>query len=138
MKKYRVVVNSKIFKVEVKESYSTLQVKVNDKLFDIKVEEIIDSKLYKQDIHPVVHEQSIKDLEEVTSSETKILAPMAGTIQKIFVKPGDNINSGDTVLILEAMKMENEITSHISGSVKNILVTEGKNVMSKEILIEFE
>jgi biotin carboxyl carrier protein len=138
MKKYRVVVNSKIFKVEIKESYSNLQVKVNDKIFDIKVDEIIDSKLYKQDIIPSVNQQSIKDLVEIPADDYKILSPMAGTVQKIFVKPGDNVNSGDIVLMLEAMKMENEITSHITGKVKNVLITEGKNVSSKEVLIEFE
>lgn len=138
MKKYRVVVNSKIFKAEVKESYTNLQVKINDKLFDIKCDEIIDSKLYKQDIVPSVKEQSIKDLEELPTDDNKILSPMAGTIQKILVKPGDNVNSGDIVLILEAMKMENEISSHITGKIKNILVTEGKNVSSKEVLLEFE
>lgn len=55
-------------------------------------------------------------------------APMPGNIFKILVKPGDVVSKGQNVLVLEAMKMENNITSDYAGKVKRILTQEGKSV----------
>ena len=65
-------------------------------------------------------------------------APMPGNIFKILVKPGDVVSKGQNVLVLEAMKMENNITSDYAGKVKRILVQEGKAVTAGAKLIEIE
>ena len=65
-------------------------------------------------------------------------APMPGSIFKILVKPGDTVQKGQNVLVLEAMKMENNITSDYTGTVKRILVKEGKTVTAGTKLIEIE
>lgn len=59
---------------------------------------------------------------------TVIKSPMPGLVLKILKKPGDNITKGETVMILEAMKMENEIKSSKDGIISEILVSEGKPV----------
>ena len=65
-------------------------------------------------------------------------APMPGNIFKILVKPGDVVSTGQTLLVLEAMKMENNITSDYAGKVKRILTQEGKSVTAGAKLIEIE
>ena len=53
---------------------------------------------------------------------------MPGMIIKIKKKAGEKVNSGESILILEAMKMENDIRSPISGIIENIKINEGKTV----------
>ena len=65
-------------------------------------------------------------------------APMGGTVMSIKVKPGDTIKPGDTVLVYEAMKMENDLATEIGGVVKRILINEGDVMSTNQPLIEFE
>lgn len=67
-----------------------------------------------------------------------INAPMPGNIFKILVKVGDTIEADQTVIILEAMKMENSINSDYAGKVKRIFVKEGDATKAEGILIELE
>ncbi|MCH5239122.1 MAG: carboxylase [Muribaculaceae bacterium] len=65
-------------------------------------------------------------------------APMGGTIISIKAKPGDEIKTGDVVLIYEAMKMENDLATEMGGKVKRLLVNEGDVISTDQPLIEFE
>ncbi|MCH5241855.1 MAG: carboxylase [Muribaculaceae bacterium] len=65
-------------------------------------------------------------------------APMGGTILSVKVKPGDNVKPGDTVIVYEAMKMENDLASEMGGKVKKVLVNEGDVMATDQPLIEFE
>lgn len=62
---------------------------------------------------------------------------MPGKIVKIFVKPGDQLKQGDPILIMEAMKMENEMRAASEVKIKEILVKEGENVESGATLVTF-
>ena len=64
-----------------------------------------------------------------------VTSAMPGIIIKIKVKAGDNVKKGDTIAILESMKMENTINSPISGEVKKICVNEDDTVSRDDILI---
>ena len=66
---------------------------------------------------------------------TRIAAPLAGTIFKVLVEPGDLLASGDVVLVLEAMKMETEIRTSNAGTVSEILVSEGDAVKAGDALV---
>ncbi len=66
------------------------------------------------------------------------MAPNPGQIIAIHVKQGDRVEAGQVVLILEAMKMENNIAAPRSGTVKEIAVTEGAEVADGELLIAIE
>ena len=72
------------------------------------------------------------------SSDSMVVAPMPGIILSIAVKEGDEVNAGDPILVLEAMKMENEIHATRAGKVKKIHVSEGAEVQSGSALVEFE
>ena len=65
-------------------------------------------------------------------------APMGGTVLSIKVKPGDVVKPGDTVIVYEAMKMENDLATEIGGKVKRILIGEGDVMATDQPLIEFE
>jgi pyruvate carboxylase subunit B len=60
---------------------------------------------------------------------------MQGMIVKLKVKVGDNVNEGDTVAVLEAMKMENDIKADKSGQVTDILIDEGDTVEKDDVLM---
>jgi biotin carboxyl carrier protein len=70
------------------------------------------------------------------SSGVSIEAPMPGKIIDILVEEGSEVKEGDPIIILEAMKMQNEITSHITGIVKSVLAKKGESVMKDDIMIE--
>ncbi len=74
----------------------------------------------------------------VLTGRTEIRAPMPALIVKIEVSPGERIESGRGLVVLEAMKMENELRAHQAGRVKDILVTPGKAVEKGELLIVIE
>ncbi len=65
-----------------------------------------------------------------------IKAPMPGTVLNIKVNPGASVKRGDILMILEAMKMENEITSPRDGKVANILAANGQSVATGDPLLE--
>jgi len=73
-----------------------------------------------------------------TSGEQTICAPIPGLITKVKVNEGDLITGGDSLVILEAMKMENEIKSDSAGTVKQILIKEGMPVEKDQKLLIIE
>ncbi|MDX2301948.1 MAG: acetyl-CoA carboxylase biotin carboxyl carrier protein subunit [Microscillaceae bacterium] len=73
-----------------------------------------------------------------TNKVSEIKAPMPGLILGISVSVGQQVQKGDTLLILEAMKMENALKSPIDGEIKNIKVKQGENVEKNHLLIEFK
>ena len=70
--------------------------------------------------------------------EGDILAPMPGSILEIDVKKGESVSKGDILIVLEAMKMENEITAAQSGTVKDIKVRVGDSVDAEDVLLVIE
>ncbi|MCD6206003.1 MAG: biotin/lipoyl-binding protein [Candidatus Marinimicrobia bacterium] len=68
--------------------------------------------------------------------DSAIVAPLPGLILKINIKPGDSIKAGQVVLIMEAMKMENDIQALADGTVKSIAVKEGDSVNEGDVLVE--
>lgn len=69
-------------------------------------------------------------------SASTVTAPLPGTISNILVKVGDTVKAGDTVLTMEAMKMENNITAEFGGTVKSVLVQQGQQVQGGAALVE--
>ena len=64
-------------------------------------------------------------------------APLAGTVVKVLVKPGQAVAEGETIIILEAMKMENSIKSPGDGLVKAVNVSLKQSVEKNQVLIQF-
>ena len=68
----------------------------------------------------------------------KVKPPMPGKIVSLAVKEGDEVKPGQILLVLEAMKMQNEIPSPTAGTVKKVHVKPGQNVEAKDVLLEIE
>jgi biotin carboxyl carrier protein len=125
---YSVLYNGKSYNVELVESDHRKKYSINTykKSYDV---EIIDaeSKYMKN------RKKSLLE-----GADNSISSPMPGKVVKIPVKVGDKINKGDTVIIVSAMKMENEYKSDIDSKVKQILVKEGDTVDSNQPLVLLE
>ena len=69
------------------------------------------------------------------ASGKPVVAPLPGTINEIKVKVGDKVSAGDTVVVLEAMKMQNNIDAETSGTIASINVNKGDAVMEGDTLV---
>ncbi|MCB0158002.1 MAG: biotin/lipoyl-binding protein [Caldilineaceae bacterium] len=72
------------------------------------------------------------------SGDGRVKAPIPGLIAQVLVTPGQVVEAGQTLLVLEAMKMENEIRSPRTGTVRQIKIQPGQTVTLAELLIEIE
>ena len=70
-----------------------------------------------------------------TGDGSPLLAPLPGSIFTMKCKEGEIVNKGDTVLVMESMKMESEVTAHQSGTIQSVLVKEGDNVQTGDQLV---
>ena len=73
-----------------------------------------------------------------SGGDMSVTSPLSGTVFKLLVKVGDRVETGQDLIILEAMKMETNIVSAATGTIKNIHVAEGDAVKQGQLLIEFE
>lgn len=74
---------------------------------------------------------------DVSDNDIPVRAPMPGTVLKVNVKAGDSVKRGQSLIVLEAMKMENEITAPEDGTISVINVTSGKSAASGEVLLYY-
>ena len=71
----------------------------------------------------------------VAGDGTKVPSPMPGTILSVNVSVGQAVKTGDVLLVLEAMKMENDIVAPCDGTVKQLLVSKGSTVNTDDVLV---
>lgn len=75
---------------------------------------------------------------QLDSASGGIVAPMPGKVAGILVQPGDRVSAGDVVVVLEAMKMENELCAINNAVVKKVLTAVGASVQSGQVLVTLE
>lgn len=121
---YKVAVGGDVFEVWVDESEKTPVLKNIKKTGG---QNSFESK-YKQNSGAEIEETGVKNGEAV------ITAPMPGMVARYEKKEGDTVNKGETVVVLEAMKMENAITSPVSGTIKKIAFSSGDSVSKNSVL----
>ena len=66
---------------------------------------------------------------------SKVQTPLPGTILDVYVNVGDTVKEGQTVVLLEAMKMENNIEADVAGTVKEVKVRKGDSVLEGDVLV---
>jgi len=116
------------------------KIEINGKVFEVGVEEV-GSGVVTQTAAPVRKAAPVaaapvaQAAPVVSGGADAVSAPMPGTILDVKVSVGDSVNAGDTLVILEAMKMENEIAATKSGVVKSIEVQKGSAVQTGQALV---
>ena len=139
MKTYKFTISGNKYTVNIKSFEDNIaEIEVNGTPYTVELEQEIKTTKTPKLIRP--ERPGPKPSIEIQkgSGLSKITAPLPGTIFKIITKQGDSVKKGDTVLIMEAMKMENNILAEKEGIVKQILVSEGDSVLQGDLLIEIE
>lgn len=70
-----------------------------------------------------------------SSKGSKVTTPLPGTILDVFVNVGDKVKAGQTVVLLEAMKMENNIEADVEGTVTEVKVRKGDSVLEGDVMV---
>lgn len=101
---------------------------------------LVNNRTYKADVRDrfdeLLDKMGMSVLEDNTLNELK--APMPGLVVDVIAKPGSTVEKGDTLLILEAMKMENAIKAVGNATLKNVHVEKGQSVEKNQLLMSFE
>ena len=140
--KYNVTIQDKSHLVEIEDINARPVIAYVD---GIRVEVIPDTNPLgvdgiRQEVQKEAKEVHSFDLRQSASSQNanEMTAPLPGTVVEVFVKEGDVIETGQVIVIIEAMKMKNSIRSTRSGMVKEVLVNALQTVSHKQPLVRFE
>ena len=152
MKKYSLKINGNQYEVkidDVNEASTVAHVTVNGVKYDVEIEGGKGKPATKPQViaAPEATGLSVTPKTPIATKPAAVAAPAAGykvtcplpgTVLSIAVKEGDSVAAGQTVAVLEAMKMENNIDAERAGVVKQILVSAGSTVMEGNVLLVIE
>jgi biotin carboxyl carrier protein len=150
MNKYQYKVKGVDYEVEIAEVEGNIaKVNVNGIPFEIELQKPINAAKHPtmtspkvQAPQPVAAQPAAQSAPAAQAASapaagagTPVKAPLPGTVTEIKVQVGQQVNVGDTVLVLEAMKMQNNIEAETAGQVTSILVKQGETVMEGAVLL---
>jgi biotin carboxyl carrier protein len=146
MNKYQYKVQGVDYEVEIEEVEGNIaKVNVNGIPFEIEMQRPINAAKHPTIVKPKVAAPvqpapsaapaPKPQAAAVPASGNALKAPLPGTITSVNVKVGDTVNVGDVVIILEAMKMQNNIEAETAGTITAINVTPGDSVMEGSVLL---
>lgn len=126
---FHIIRNNKSYRAEIlarDPGNKSYRIKINDEVFDIMV----------QDKYDLLKEKfGVGDKGKSSAEDVK--APMPGLLLEIKVQKGSQVNKGDVLFVLEAMKMENIIKSPANGTITEVLVKAGQSVEKNQVLARF-
>lgn len=125
--KFKFNINGKKYNAQIsKENDKTIKIKVENKEFEFRKEEKEKIRIAKA------------SLPKRNFKKREIIAPITGEITGVFIKKGEFIKKEKKIILLSAMKMENEIISDFEGKVKNVLVEKNQKVNKGDVLVVLE
>ena len=145
-----VTVDGESFAIRVVRHEKTLTVYVNEKPFAVQlpdplpedgaIELLVDAKTYAVEASgaTAAAPRPKAARKSAAAATGAVVSQMTGRIVRIDVKTGDTVNEGDVLLVIEAMKMENEITAPVGGTVTEIAVSAGARVSEGDTLLVIE
>ena len=144
MAKYQYTVEGTDYEVEILEVEDNIaKVTVNGAAFEVELKQALKptSRPIKQVTAPAPKPAAATAATPAAApgaapgAGAKIEAPLPGTITDIKVKVGDKVKAGDTILVLEAMKMQNNIEAENDGEITSVMVKIGDSVMEGSLLV---
>ncbi len=139
MKKFDFTIRGNKYKVEIKDiedNIATLD--VNGTCFEVEIHKEVKTvktpKLVRKEVKLKPGEGMIKK----SDKGNVVKSPLPGNIFKINVSVGGSVKKGEVLLIMEAMKMENNVLAEKDGTIKEIKVKEGEAVLQNDVLLELE
>lgn len=150
MKEYKIKINGNDYQVSVGDIEEGIaRIKVNGTEYIAELEGVVSrpktpkvvqqTTIMSTDYHPSTARTTSPTAPVQTSaSGTSIKSPLPGVILEVNVREGDKVKLGQKLMVLEAMKMENNIDSDIEGTVKSIVAQKGDSVLEGDVLIVFE
>ncbi len=133
MKRFKVKVNGKVYEVEVEEVGEVTT--GSQPRVETPKKEVSKPKAAPSPKSAPKKTEAPKPKPQASGDGEEVKAPMPGKILEVRVKEGDSVSEGDVLLILEAMKMENEIMAPVAGTVKAIYVSPGQMVETDDLLV---
>ena len=140
MKNYKFTIRGHVYEVEILDIEENIaEIEVNGTHYKVELHKELRKtktpKLIRAKVpSPTTKEKKIT--KDIGTKSYKVVAPLPGTILQIFAKEGDTVNAGDKLLIMEAMKMENDVLAEKSGTIKSIKVSTNDAVLQNDLLIE--
>lgn len=138
MKKYKFSIRGTEYEAEILKFEGTkLDIDINGTVYNVEIER--EQKVTKTPT--IVRRDLPTEPAPVVSSSAvlkKIIAPLPGNILKISVKVNDVVKKGDLILVMEAMKMENNILAEEEGTIRSLKVIEGGTVLQGDVIAEME
>lgn len=143
MNKYKITINGNLYEVEINSLTDTqADVCVNGKPYGVGIEKEGMRNVSGKAPAPkqtVMQAEQPRPVEEtISAGELAIKSPLPGTILSIAVTNGQSVKRGEKLLVLEAMKMENDILAEKDGTVAKVLVDRGATVQEGQTLIVLE
>ncbi len=142
MPEYKITVNDKSYSVNIgRIEDDSVEVTLDDRTYTVGVEF---PRGKSQKTPKLARGRAVPDASAAPDKTTapgkasgigKILAPLPGAILKVLVAVGDQVTEGQTVAVMEAMKMENEIEAPVSGKVSAIAVKEGDTILENALIM---
>ena len=135
--KYQITVENQTFEVEIEDiNARPIVARVDGQAFEVQPENGTQPKVQTDAVRPAAAPLPVGSASQHMNGND-LVAPLPGTVTEVFVKPGEKIETGHVVLIIEAMKMKNSIRAVRSGVVGEVLVSAGQSVAHKQALIRF-
>lgn len=138
MRKFKFTIRGNEYEVQINSFEDNIaEIDVNGSIYQVELDEQVKTtktpKLVRS--KPVATTETAP---KPVTSLSKVEAPLPGSIFKINVKEGDEVKKGQVIMIMEAMKMENNILSEKDGVISKIHVSEGASVLQGDVLVEIE
>lgn len=108
------------------------KIKIGDKVYEVELESITEKE------GSITETKLEKNKTDVSKGNTTVESPMQALVLGINVTEGQKVSKGETLIMLEAMKMENPIVSPVDGTVKTVNVSKGQTVDTGEILVTID
>lgn len=142
MNKFKITIDGKNYEVTVNETdQNTANVEVNGTSYNVSYEKdkVVAPRVAHTVAAPAAAPTKVSaPRPAATGSATSIKSPLPGTITTINAKVGAQVKRGDVLIVMEAMKMENNIMANKDGQIKAIHVTAGQTVAQDDPLIDLE